>query len=116
MEDGAEVHVDRGIHGLEYQTIPQHGRVVFLVHDTGCLDDGLGRRVIAEDAADFVLTQIDIVETCLGKGLPTGHIGILGFLGHTCTSMAVYHLLGNNRCLDHACQPGTVSIFQSLGL
>ena len=116
MEDGAEVHVDCGVHGLEYQTITQHGRVVLLVHDTGCLDDGFGRRVIAENTADFVLTQIGIVKTSQGKGLTTGHIGILGFLGHSCTSMAVEHLFRNNRSLDQTCQPGTVSIFQPLGL
>ena len=96
MEDGAQIHVHRRVHRLEDQAIAQHRRVMFLVHDLSRLDDGLCRRVIAEDAAYLMLTQVVVVHHGLFKGLSRGHIGILRLLRHACSCMTVQHLLRNN--------------------
>ena len=69
---------------------------MFLVHDLSRLDDGLCRRVIAEDAAHLMLTQVVVVHHGLFKGLSRGHIGILRLLRHACSCMTVQHLLRNN--------------------
>ena len=89
VEDGRKVHVHRRVHRLEDDAVAQHRRVVLLVHDLGGFDDGLRRRVVAEDATHLVLTQVRVVHTGLGEGLTAGHVGILCFLGHRIAVLAM---------------------------
>ena len=69
VEDGTQVHVHRRVHRLEDHAVAQHCRVVLLIHDLRRLDDGLGRRVVAEDTAYLVLAQVLISDLRLSERL-----------------------------------------------
>ena len=114
VEDGAEVHVDRRVHGLEHVAIAQHGRVVLLVHHLCGLDHRLCRRVVAEEASHLVGLPVVVVDAGLGEGVAAGHIGIAGLFRHAGARVAVEHLLGDFRLRHDARQSGAVAVVEPL--
>ena len=80
MEDGAQIHVHRRVHGLEYQSTTQQLGVVLLGHDVGSFNNRLGAGVVAKDDTNLILHQEVLVDTCLFETLTGRHIGVFCLL------------------------------------
>ena len=115
VEGCAQVHVHGGVHGLEDVVLSEQFGVSFLLHNLGGLDDGLCRRVVAEDAADFVGEQIGVAHLRHTECFKACHIGIFGFFGEATAEMAVEQSF-EHRCLDLSGQSGLIAVAEPVGL
>ena len=115
MEDGGEVHVYRRVHRLEDEAGPQQLRVMLFRHDIGALNDGLGRRVVAEDDAHLVGQEIRFVDAGVLKRLACCHESIFALFRQTGTQTPVQQLLKFGARHD-ACQRALVAVANTLCL